>query len=189
MEKVLFAKSISKIKNNVIREYFNNLFKTKNVFAKLLIFSFSFAFVLGLSFTTRHFMLIYNNDLVVLNPGIAFSGLKDVSSNVVLVVQLLPTIISFIIALFLNDWYLYIFLFLISAGGLSNVIDRFVDDIIHNSQDVVSQTVVDYFHAKGSVFNLPDSFVVFGAIGLGIFVFIKIFIIFKEDKKNEVKNR
>ncbi len=186
MNKICFEKSINKIKHQGVKEYFLKLMSVRNLFIKGMLIVLLVPIILGLCFTMRSYFIDYHLDKVVLNPGVAFSGAANLNWVSTLMIQLIPTLIAFIAALFLNTWYVYIFLFFLAFGGTCNVIDRFIVDPDKNVPGI--HTVVDYIDAGSSIFNLPDIFVVSGSVGFSVMLLVRIIIMFRNDKKENETN-
>lgn len=128
--------------------------------------------------------------VVVFNRGISFSGLEN-HPKIAFAIQLIIFIIVFCVFIFNKYLVLDIGFLLISLGGLANIIDRsIVDFFISPTGEIKGYdcTVVDYlsfsFIKNSAIFNIQDSFVVFGSIYSGIYIMVKIITEIIKDKND-----
>lgn len=180
---VLFEKSINKIKNKSVRNYFLTFFSVKQILVKFLIFLVMSSVLASISFVAREYAL--NNWDYELNPGVAFSLGKNLHSNVIITIQAVPIVFSFVAYIFINNVYLYLPLTFIFIGGSCNLIDRFIPDYGFQGGDL-QPSVVDYIYCSTSIFNFPDIIIVAGCIIFAISCLIYLLIItIKENKKEK----
>ena len=204
---VLFSKHINKCKKEGLKNYLSSIFLLKNIFLKIFILIILCGLILGLGFGLReHFIHVAETNnywdngrqIVILNRGIAFSGLENASSSVVYFVQVLPCIVAFVAILFINKWWIYLGFVMMFWGGMMNVIDRSMGGFIQfaqNGQPVGSpedlkNAVVDYFPAPGSTFNIADVFVIMGVSLAGLSIVVWTVLMYLKERKNEhLKNQ
>lgn len=187
LNKVLFQSKINNIKKEYWRKYWSNFFKIKVLLTKLISFIFIGSFVLGLSFGIRQLMLSSYPERVVLNYGVSFSMFENIGPLGIRLIQVIPIICLSFVFLFVNDWYLILPIPFAIFGGLSNFIDRFLNDkaFLGDSGQGIN-AVVDYIKAQTSTFNVPDIFIVFGIVCLIIAILAKVIVYsYKEEKESK----
>ena len=191
-----FQKVISNVKKQL-----TNIYCSKYIIYKAIIFFVISIIVLAISFGIREFILNIQNEeydfmknflsiKVIGNTGIAFSALSS-NTGLVYFVQIIPIIISFAVFIFSNSIYIDIGLSMIIFGGLANVIDRGVVDNYSNINiENTVNAVVDYlyfpFIKNSAIFNIPDIFIIIGVIWIIIFILVNIIKSFIYEKKNNI---
>lgn len=211
MEKIVVNKTNQPKKEmksyvNDFIKYVKQLYRSKYIIWKFIIFLVISLIVFTTSFVLRNNMLASTKqtyDLIpgfltiyiIDNTGIAFSGLSNSSSSLVYFVQSLPIIFSVLFLLFTKSFSIDIGLSLVLTGGLSNIIDRSLFDSYAHLQINGLNAVVDYFQfsfiPNSAVFNFPDVSVIVGVIIVGITLvvqFIKEWIQESSNKKNKNNN-
>lgn len=189
---ILFQSKINKIKNDFWKKYWLKFFELKTIILKILSFILIGIFVLGLSFGIRDLMLTKYPNKVVLNSGVSFSLFSNIGELGIQLIQIIPVCFLFVAFIFVNDWFLILAIPFALFGGLSNFIDRFLNDNYIDSSGQLQNgvnTVVDYIKGINSIFNIPDIFIVFGIISLLIGIVSKIIINNYKDEKNTSKRQ
>lgn len=191
LNKICFNEKIDKIKSEDIKEYLKEFLLVKNILIKISLFVLIGIFVLGLSFILRQIFIDNYPNKIIGNTGISFSFLSNVSTAVVYVVQILPSLFMLIFAIFLNEKYLYIGLLVMFFGGLANIIDRALplDLIVEGGKQFPSHAVVDYIPWFNTKCNLPDIFITLGVIYTIISLVFYIINTFKKSKLEDAKKQ
>lgn len=186
-KKILFEKSIMRIRNEGVRNYFLSLFNSKSLLIKIILFLLIGFVVLLFSFAIRNYYLTVDTKNTVFNDGVAFSMGSSLNSVTVYIIQSIPTFISFLAVIFTPKIIYYLPFIFVGFGGLSNIIDRSIVDVMNGVS--YYNTVVDYLAASSSIFNLPDMFVVGGVIWFGAITLINLLILIfnDKDKKQQIK--
>ena len=179
LNKVLFLEKINHLKSEETRKYWSNILLVKNILIKFLIFVLVGIFVMGLSFIVRQIMIDYSPEKIVLNPGVGFSIGANSDPAIVYLIQAIPCVITFLIFFFVTNKWIYIGLFVIFFGGLSNIIDRALPNTIPNA-------VVDYIPWFSTKCNLPDIFITIGAIYTILILIVTIFITWKKERQTPI---
>lgn len=179
-QKILFKKQILKIKNKKINKYFLSLFSLKVIILKLVFFLILSILIFSSSFGIREYFIQYNPEGIVLNPGIAFSQLNNANLTTVYIVQSIPVVVAFIAIIFVRNPFICFGLMMLFFGGLCNVIDRSLDGVIINNQDL-KNCVIDYIPVGKTMANLPDIYIITGAIIAGLLSFIEVIKIIKNN--------
>ena len=179
-QKVIFKKQILKVKNKKICKYLLSLFNLKVIILKLVFFLILSTFIFPSSFGIREYFIQYNPNGIILNPGVAFSKLNNVSSSIVYIVQCIPVIVAFITIVFVPNPLISFGLIMLVLGGLCNVIDRSLGGTIINGQDL-KNCVIDYIPVGKTMANLPDIYIIIGAGISGLIAFFEIVKIIKND--------
>lgn len=191
---------------NKVKKHLSNIYLTKYLYIKTIVFLIVSILVLSTCFGMREAILNsketswvlipgFLNIYITQNPGIAFSGLANQSSSIVYLVQSLPIIVGGIVFIFSSKIFLDISILFLFFGGLSNIVDRAIVDYYPNNSYLNSletvNTVVDYFQFSESfisnfaIFNLPDVYVIFSVILLVISILINFVKEYRENKGNE----
>lgn len=187
LNKVLFLEKINHLKSEETRKYWSNILLVKNILIKFLIFVLVGIFVMGLSFIVRQIMIDYSPDKITPNQGVAFSIAASYKPAIVYLIQSIPCIITFLIFFFVTNKWIYIGLFVIFFGGLSNIIDRALPlHIIVNGKPFPSNAVVDYIPWFSTECNLPDIFITIGAIYTILILIVTIFITWKKEHQKPI---
>lgn len=188
LNKVLFLEKINHLKSEETRKYWSNILLVKNILIKFLIFVLVGIFVMGLSFIVRQIMIDHHRSIIVDNTGVGFSiGANASDPTIVYLIQAIPCIITFLIFFFVTNKWIYIGLYVIFFGGLSNIIDRALPlhIILANGKPFSSNAVVDYIQLfnTNTTCNLPDIFITIGAIYTILILIVTIFITWKKERQ------
>ena len=188
LNKVLFLEKINHLKSEETRKYWSNILLVKNILIKFLIFVLVGIFVMGLSFIVRQIMMDYSPEKIVLNPGVGFSIGANSDPAIVYLIQAIPCVITFLIFFFVTNKWIYIGLFVIFFGGLSNIIDRALPlhIILADGKPFSSNAVVDYIPWFSTTCNLPDIFITIGAIYTILILIVTIFITWKKERQTPI---
>lgn len=191
LNKVLFIEKIDNLKSDEAKKYWSNILLVKNILIKFCAFILVGIFVMGWSFIARQIMIDHFPYKIVPNQGVGFSIAANANTSVVYLIQSIPCIITFLIFFFVTNKWIYIGLFVIFFGGLSNIVDRALPLNIYviNNTRFPPNAVVDYIPWFNTSCNLPDIFITIGAIYTILVLVITIFITWKkESKKSKIPN-
>lgn len=186
---IFFRKSINKLKHEGLKKYLSSIFLLKNILLKIVLLILLGLLIFGLGFGLRHHYLYKEPNDVLLNPGIAFSHLANQNSSVVYFVQSIPCIISFLVFLFVPQWWISFGFIMMFCGGLMNIIDRSMSGQwfypSENREVNLEGKVVDYFNGGSSVFNIADVFIIMGVCFAVLSIIIYVVILYKKEKAME----
>ncbi len=189
-KKILFHKKINTIKNKWLKNYLLSFCTIRNITIKILTIFINTLISCLLFFLLREWALNhYDPNIVSFNSGVAFSFASNWKPELVYFIKIFPTIIFFLLFLISNNWYIYIFSYILFLNSLLNIIDKaMIDNYLFNGM-IYSRidSVVDYipFHAFNFVCNIADIFICTNFVFLIIGFVVKIIKEFKSQKEKE----
>ncbi len=190
---ILFENKINKIKIQWIKKYLLSFCTIRNITIKVLTLIIATLISCLLFFLLREWALNhYDPNFVAFNSGVAFSYASSWKPSLVYFIKIFPTVVFFLIFLFSNSWYIYIFSYILFLNSLLNVIDRAMIDNYWYMGKFYSQnnSVVDYipFRSFKFVCNVADIFICTSFVFLIIGIIVKIVKEFRIEKEKENEN-
>ncbi len=191
LSNVLFKDVLEKIENDNLRNYFLKFFLYKTILFKFLaLLAISFISFL-LFFVLRDWSLTSEINNVVFNKGSGYGMGSTWPQWVVYLIKAIPTLIFFLIFLFLNDWKIFVPSLVISINALCNIIDKAIPDWNSLENIWVYDAVVDYLHFDVFHFtcNIADILLVTSFVLLALGLIWNFIVIIKknndQDKNDE----
>lgn len=206
-QKIIFKKSIEKIKKSWLRKHLLEICALNVIFYKIINLILIATIVLLSGFLMRHSALewvINDNSLAqkndslfqfTLNNGIALGSLNT-NSNLVYTLQSLPIILGFLVFIFVSKSWFYIPILFLLFGGLGNIIDRAIPELeligispfTNNSSgggNDIYHGVVDYWIFAKSVINLFDVYIVLSICFVILNMIISYIVSYMNEKKKQ----